>query len=83
MSFFLCLLLAVVAPPSGRLERLAARLVLKEPADTDFVITDDTDVRLDGKPIKYADVPEGAQIERLELAADERTILKIHFRSKK
>ena len=49
----------------------------------EFVLTDDTEVQLDGRPCKYADVPNNCSIVRLELAADGKTILKIHFRSTK
>jgi hypothetical protein len=51
-------------------------------ADEGFTMTDQTEIRLDGKTCKYADVPKDAQITLLEVSKD-RVILKIHFRSKK
>jgi hypothetical protein len=49
--------------------------------DGDLVIDDDTEIKLDGKDIKYEDVPKDAQIILLDVSAD-RKIRKIHFRSK-
>jgi len=49
----------------------------------DFNITEGTEVFLDGKPGRYEDVPDGAIITYLELAADERTVLRICFRMPK
>lgn len=48
-----------------------------------FVITDDTEVQLDGKACKFADVPGTASVSALDVAPDKKTILKIHFTSKK
>ena len=48
-----------------------------------FVITDETDVKLDGHACKFQDVPGTASIVVLDVAADKKTILKIHFKSKK
>jgi hypothetical protein len=52
-----------------------------EPKD-EFTMSDQTEVQLDGKACKYADVPNDAQITLLEVSKD-RVILKIHFRTKK
>jgi len=49
----------------------------------DFVITDDTEVKLDGHVCKFQDVPGTATVVSLDVAADKKTILKIHFTSKK
>jgi hypothetical protein len=46
-----------------------------------FLVTEDTQVQVDGKPCRYQDVPEGAAIVRLALAADGRTVLRIEFRT--
>jgi hypothetical protein len=56
-----------------------------EPAEEqdELVITGKTTILLDGRSCTYAEVPEGAEIIRLELAADKKTVLAIHFRSKK
>jgi hypothetical protein len=47
-----------------------------------YQITDRTEVTLDGRPCRYADVPGGAGIVKMEVAADGTTVLKIHFRSR-
>jgi hypothetical protein len=49
----------------------------------EFVITDQTEIHLDGQPCAYRDVPRGARIVHLEVAADMKTVLKIHFRTRK
>jgi hypothetical protein len=50
---------------------------------TDFVLTHETEVLLDGKPCRYEEVPAHARIVRMEVAADRKTVLKVHFRSGK
>jgi hypothetical protein len=58
-----------VATPTGTLE---------------FLITDDTVVELDGRRCHYADVPDAAVIVRLEVSAvDDRTVIRVLFRTKK
>jgi hypothetical protein len=52
-------------------------------AETDYVLTARTEVSLDGKPCAYASIPSSAIIVRMELAADKRTVLRVHFRSRK
>lgn len=52
-------------------------------ADEEFLLTDKTEIKLDGKRIRYADVPDHSVIIFVELAADDKTMLKLHFRSKK
>lgn len=54
-----------------------------KPEDPKFVVTDETEVQLDGRVCKFKDVPAAATIVSLDLAADKKTILKIHFESKK
>lgn len=49
----------------------------------EFVMTERTEVFLNGKPCKYRDVPGHASILRMELAADKKTVLKVHFRTRK
>jgi len=49
-----------------------------------LVITEDTDVRLDGRRCKFSDVPTvGVEITDLDVATDRRTVLRIYFRSVK
>jgi hypothetical protein len=52
---------------------------LREP----LLITPETDVRLDGKPCPYAQIPDGAVVTAAEVAADRHTVLRVHFRSPK
>jgi hypothetical protein len=51
--------------------------------NSEFVLTDQTEVLLNGKPCRYEKVPGDASIVQMELAADNKTVLKIHFRSRK
>ena len=52
-------------------------------AKQDFVITDQTEVKLDGHVCKFQDVPGTATVVSLDVAPDKKTILKIQFASKK
>src|SRR5437588_8886724 len=52
-------------------------------ADPGLVISDETEVQLDGRACKYEDIPETAEVVLLELAKDQKAVLKIHFRTKK
>jgi hypothetical protein len=52
-------------------------------APSEFVLTRGTEVLLNGQPCKYQDVPRHATIVRMEVAADNKTVLKIHFRARK
>ncbi len=47
-----------------------------------FRLTDKTEVKLDGRACPYEKVPDSATIILLEANSD-KTVLKIHFRSKK
>jgi hypothetical protein len=51
--------------------------------DGGLVISDDTEVKLDGKVCKYEDIPESAEVVLLELGKDKKSVLKLHFRTKK
>jgi hypothetical protein len=59
------------------------KAVVREEKDTEFLLTDDTEVLLDGQRCSYKDVPGGAIITEVQLAADKKTILKIAFKTKK
>jgi hypothetical protein len=48
-----------------------------------YQITDQTEVILDGRSCRYAEVPAGAGIIKMEVAGDGTTVLKIHFRSRR
>jgi hypothetical protein len=64
----------------------AARLV-KEAGSADqkdeLLITEETEIKLDGRACKYQDVPGSAAIILLELASNKKAVLRIHFRTKK
>jgi hypothetical protein len=49
----------------------------------ELVITDKTLIELDGKSVRYADIPKNAEVILLDIANDRKTVLKIHFRTKK
>jgi hypothetical protein len=66
--------------------KLFAKLLSREvgPSDSsEYVLTDRTEVLLNGKVCKYAEIPANARIIRMEVAADQRTVLRIHFRTGK
>jgi hypothetical protein len=50
---------------------------------TEFVVTEQTMILLNGKPCRYEEVPGDAVIQRMEVAPDRKTVLKILFRSRK
>jgi hypothetical protein len=49
----------------------------------EFVLTEQTEILLNGKPCRFEEVPANASIVQLELAIDNKTALKIHFRTRK
>jgi hypothetical protein len=49
----------------------------------ELVITDQTEIKVDGQASKYEEVPKEADIILLEVAADKKAILRIHFQTKK
>jgi hypothetical protein len=67
--------LAISLPPG-----LAQTASAPSPRDQ-YQVTDQTEVTLDGRLCRYADVPAGAGIVKMEVASDGTTVLKIHFRS--
>lgn len=51
---------------------------------SEYVVTEQTEIKLDGRACKYSDVPHSADIIHMEIASNQsKTILKIYFRSKK
>ena len=69
--------------PARPAKRLARALPPVVETRSDFVVTKATQVLLDGKPCRYEEIPARATIIRMEVAADGKTVLKIHFRSRK
>ncbi len=51
--------------------------------NAEYRITSRTEITLDGRPCRYADVPKGATILKMEVDSDNGAIVTIQFRSKK
>ena len=68
--------LRALAPPSLAPGRVAGPATASE-----FVVTEQTEVLLDGKACRYADVPARATVLRMEVAPDGKTVLRIQFRT--
>ena len=51
--------------------------------ESDYAVTEQTQILLDGQPCRYQDVPAKAVILRMEVAPDGKTVVRIHFRSQK
>jgi hypothetical protein len=72
--------------PRARAATLARQAPASAPGSlqqSEFVLTTRTEILLNGKPCRYQDVPGLARIVFLELAADQKTALRIHFRTGK
>ncbi len=52
-------------------------------SQTEYIMTQETEVLLNGKPCKYNDVPPNASIERMEVGIDKKTVLRVYFRKRK
>jgi hypothetical protein len=50
---------------------------------SEFVVTDRTEVLLNGEPCRYEEIPGHASIVRMDVAADRKTVLRVHFRVQK
>jgi hypothetical protein len=73
-------------PPGAFPKAFPATLAQQLPARAgrpEFQLTEETEVFLDGRPCQYKEVPRNVSIIRLEVASDNKTILKIHFRTRK
>ncbi len=62
---------------SGLREQTATR-----PARPEYLLTNETEILLDGKPCRYGDVPANARIIWMEVGVDKKTVLKILFRTR-
>ncbi|MFN4260253.1 MAG: hypothetical protein ACK4RK_13230 [Gemmataceae bacterium] len=85
------------APPatSSSSERKVAGMEVKKPVASslklatpqgpkEFVVTEQTEVKLNGQSCAFAAVPDNAVITLLEVSAeDDQTVLRIFFRSRK
>jgi hypothetical protein len=65
-------------PPAELLDQTAA-----QGARPEYLLTNETEILLDGKPCRYEAVPANARIIHMELGADKKTVLKILFRTGK
>jgi hypothetical protein len=82
----------VELPPFGKEvhQILASKLSAQAPvkktgseSESEFVVTHRTEVLLNGKPYRYEEIPSDASIVSMEVAEDKKTVLKIHFRTRK
>lgn len=64
-------------------EVLPVRSATPANARPQYVMTSETEILLDGRPCKFAQVPTSATIVQMEVSEDGRSILKVHFRSKR
>src|SRR5262249_51544412 len=67
--------------PAAKVPAAALAVVAERAPASDYVVTEGTEVLLNGKPCRYKDVPDNASILRMELGPDNKTVLKIHFRT--
>jgi len=71
---------------TSRDSRVVAPVVKQASAredSTDFAVTDETEVLLNGKACQYKDVPNHATILRMEVGLDKKTVLRVYFRTGK
>jgi hypothetical protein len=67
----------------ARVSRLQARpsqQAVAQGSIGEFIVTERTEVLLNGERCRYEEIPGHASIVRMEVAADRKTVLKIHFR---
>jgi hypothetical protein len=57
--------------------------VMPDPASSEFAVTQQTEILLDGRPCNYAQIPANAAILRMEVAPDRKTAVRIYFRTRK
>jgi hypothetical protein len=69
--------------PAARVSPSAAARTASPVSPAEYVLTEQTETLLDGKPCRFENVPEGASILRMEVAADGKTVLKVLFKSRK
>ncbi len=61
----------------------AAAVASPSESEPEFVITASTVVYLDGERCAYKKVPADASIVSMDVAADRKTVLEVHFRTRK
>jgi hypothetical protein len=50
---------------------------------SDYIMTEETEVLLNGNLCNYKEIPDHASIERMEVGIDKKTVLRVHFRTRK
>jgi len=68
---------------AAKIPPLLVKQVATQGGEPEFAVTAQTEVLLDGKPCAYSDVPANASILRMDVATDRKTIVTIHFRTRK
>jgi hypothetical protein len=63
-----------------RLSQALSQAALKTPR-SEYQLTEQTEILLNDQPCRYADVPAEARIVHMEVAADKKTVLKVHFQT--
>ena len=66
-------------PPSPSITLLKESESQASPSE--FILAETTQVWLNGKPCRYAEVPSEARIVGMEIGPDRRTAVKIYFRT--
>jgi len=74
---------APLSPPASYVARETPAASAGPATASEFSVNKRTEILLDGKPCRYEDVPEQASIQRMEVAPDRKTVLRIHFRTAK
>jgi hypothetical protein len=70
-----------ISSPKLSVDALEQAVARETPSE--FVVTDRTEILLNGQPCKYEKIPGHASIIKMEVAADKKTVRKIHFRTRK
>jgi hypothetical protein len=70
-------------PQAGKVLAEARQQAAARNGRSEFVLTAETEVLLNGKPCRYKEVPASARIIHMEVAEDNKTVLKIYFRTVK
>jgi hypothetical protein len=73
----------ILRPKAPRLWDHARNQATERAAKSEFIVTDQTEIFVNGKACKYVQVPSHARIVDMEVAADKKTVLRIHFRADK
>jgi hypothetical protein len=69
--------------PAARVSPSAAVRTAGPVNPAEYVLTEQTETVLDGKRCRFENIPDGASILRMEVAADGKTVLKVLFKSRK